>query len=182
MGLAKPAIRQSVSGVSPEEGRVDDCRFDNWTRTLVDKADRRTAVKGLAGGAAALLTLARAELGLAQSADVALEANCKGNNAKCQKNKDCCSKKCQKKRRKRQGKCVCAGAGQGCKRDQGCCSGKCNGTQCVCGDKGDICRNNGDCCSNNCSNGKCRCIRQGDRCNRNNECCSGTCNNSGFCS
>ncbi|MGH2618366.1 MAG: hypothetical protein ACRDJC_24310 [Thermomicrobiales bacterium] len=161
---------------------MDDCRFDNWTRTLVEKADRRTAVKGLAGGAAALLTLARAELGLAQSGDVTIEDNCKGNNAKCRKDKECCSKKCKKKGRKgRDGKCECAGAGQGCKRDQGCCSGKCQGTQCVCGDKGDRCRNDRDCCSNVCRDGNCRCVRQGDRCNRNNECCSNSCSSSGFC-
>jgi hypothetical protein len=167
-----------------KEDRVDDCRFDNWTRTLVERSDRRAAVKGLAGGAAALLALARAELGLAQDADVALEKNCKGSDAKCNKDKECCSKKCKKKKRGRKGKCVCAGVNQGCKRDQGCCSGKCNGTQCVCGEKGDFCRKKADCCSNICSNQKCRCIKQGDRCDTNvtgKQCCSGKCNSNGFC-
>ena len=160
---------------------MDDCRFDNWTRMVSGQTDRRKAVTGIAGGVAALLALARAELGIAQDADVTIENNCKGSDAKCRKNKECCSKKCQKKRRGRQGKCVCAGVDQGCKRDQGCCSGKCNGTQCVCGDQGDRCRKDGDCCSNVCSDQRCRCIRQGDRCNRSNECCSGRCNSSGFC-
>jgi hypothetical protein len=36
------------------------CRFDNWTRMVAGKRDRRTAVMGIAAGAAALLTLARA--------------------------------------------------------------------------------------------------------------------------
>ena len=62
---------------------MDDCRFDNWTRMVAGKSDRRTAVEGLAGGAAALLTLARAELGIAQESDVALEAECRVNGAKC---------------------------------------------------------------------------------------------------
>lgn len=161
---------------------MDDCRFDNWTRMISGQTNRRAVVSGLAGGAAALLTLVRAELGIAQDADVAIEANCKGNDAKCSKDKECCSKKCRKKgRRGRNGKCECAGAGQGCKRDQGCCSGKCNGTQCVCGDKGDFCRKDGDCCSNVCASGRCNCIKQGNRCNRGVECCSGICNSSGFC-
>lgn len=160
---------------------MDDCRFDNWTRMVSEQTDRRTAVKGLAGGAAALLTLARAQLGLAQEADVTIEANCKGSDAKCNKDKECCSKKCKKHKKGRKGKCVCAGSGAGCKRDQGCCSGKCKDGKCRCGDKGDICKNNGDCCSKICSSGKCGCIKQGDRCNTNDQCCSGKCNSSGFC-
>jgi hypothetical protein len=153
---------------------VDDCRFDNWTR-LVATSDRRTAVRGIAGSMAALALLARANLGLAEDT-VVLEANCKGTGGKCKQNKQCCSKKCNKK-----GKCVCAGAGAGCKRDNGCCSGKCKGTQCVCGDKGDLCKNDSDCCSKDCANGHCRCVKQGNRCNDNKVCCSGSCNSSGFC-
>jgi hypothetical protein len=44
---------------------MDDCRFENWMRIAAGKSDRRTAVLGLAGGAPAALTLARAELGIA---------------------------------------------------------------------------------------------------------------------
>jgi hypothetical protein len=157
-----------------EEDGVDDCRFDNWTRALVEKTDRRSAVRGMAAGAAALLTLARAEIGLAQEADVVLEANCKGNNGKCKKDKECCSKKCQK------GKCQCAGAKAPCKRDNGCCSGVCRSGKCECGDKGDFCNNDSDCCSKLCRDGKCRCVRGGDRCTDNKECCSNRCS-SGFC-
>lgn len=161
---------------------MDDCRFDNWTRMVSGQANRRTAVKGFAGGLAALATLARAELGIAQSADVTLEGNnCKANDDQCRGDNECCSKKCKKKRKARKGKCVCAGAGAGCLRDQGCCSGKCNGTQCVCSNKDDICRNDSDCCSKICLNQKCGCVKQGNRCNAGNECCSGTCNGNGFC-
>lgn len=163
---------------------MDDCRFDNWTRMVSGQADRRSAVKGLAGGAAALLTLAKVELGIAQDADVVIENNCKGSDAKCRKDKECCSKQCKKKRRGRQGRCVCASVDQGCKRDQGCCSGRCNGTQCECGGKSDPCRKNGDCCSNICTNQKCECIKQGNRCDTTvsgRQCCSGRCNSNGFC-
>ena len=58
---------------------MDDCRFENWMRIVAGKSDRRTAVMGLAGGVAAPLTLARAELGIAQGSDVALEADCRVN-------------------------------------------------------------------------------------------------------
>lgn len=157
---------------------MDDCRFDNWTRTIGGTADRRSAVKGMAAGAAALLTLAKAQLGLAQDADVTLDATCKGNKAKCRKDQECCSKKCKK------GKCKCAGEGAACKRDNGCCSGTCRNSdgrgKCECGNKGDFCNNDSDCCSNFCRDGKCKCVRGGDRCNDNKECCSNRCS-SGFC-
>ena len=153
---------------------MDDCRFDNWTRGLAGTTDRRAAVRGLAAGAAALLTLARAELGFAQEADVTLEKNCKGDDAKCKRDNDCCSKKCKR------GRCTCAGQGASCKRDNGCCSGICRNGSCACGDKGDFCNNDSDCCSKKCRNGKCLCTRGGDRCSENRECCSGRCS-SGFC-
>jgi hypothetical protein len=168
------AIARNLEPVSRQEGNVDDCRFDNWTRAIAGESTRRSAIKHLAGGAAALLTLARAELGLAQDGSVDLEANCNGNGAKCRKDKACCSKKCQK------GKCVCAGNNASCKRDKGCCSGVCRSGKCECGDKGDLCNNNSDCCSKVCRDGHCRCIRGGDRCNENKECCSRRCSG-GFC-
>jgi hypothetical protein len=148
---------------------VDDCRFDNWTRMVAGKSDRRTAVMGLAGGAAALLTLVRAELGIAQESGVDLEAECQVNGSKCRKDGNCCSLKCQKKGRRgrRRGKCVCAGQGANCKADRGCCSGLCRSGNCDCGDKGDLCNNDADCCSR--------------RCDNNRGCCSGSCAADGFC-
>ena len=154
---------------------MDDCRFDNWTRMVAEQTDRRSAVKGIAGGVAALAALARAQVGLAQDADVILEANCKGSGGKCKNNRDCCSKNCKK------GKCECSGQGKSCKRDQGCCSGRCNGSKCDCGSQGDLCKNDGDCCSRNCKNNHCKCVKQGDRCKSNKDCCSKSCNTKGFC-
>jgi len=160
---------------------MDDCRFDNWTRMVAGTSDRRTAVMRFAGGAAALLTLARAELGIAQASDVALEADCRVNDAKCKKDKDCCSFKCKKRRRDRKGKCKCAGQGARCQRDRGCCSGICRSGNCDCGDKGDLCSNDADCCSRRCENKACRCAQRNDRCDNNRACCSGTCGSDGFC-
>jgi hypothetical protein len=73
---------------------MDDCRFENWMRIAAGKSDRRTAVLGLAGGAPAALTLARAELGIAQESNVALEADCRVNGGTCGKDHDCCSGSC----------------------------------------------------------------------------------------
>ena len=162
---------------------MDDCRFDNWTRMVAGKSDRRTAVMGLAGGAAALLTLVRAELGIAQESGVDLEADCQVNGSKCRKDGNCCSFKCQKKGRRgrRRGKCVCAGQGANCKADRGCCSGLCRSGNCDCGDKGDLCSNDADCCSHRCENGACRCAQRNDRCDSNRGCCSGSCGADGFC-
>ena len=154
---------------------MDDCRFDNWTRMFAGETTRRRAVKGLAGSAAALALLARAELGLTQEGEVSIEANCRGNGAKCSKNQNCCSKKCKR------GKCKCAGAKEGCKRDKGCCSGVCRDGRCQCGDRGDFCNNNSDCCSNTCRSGKCECVGSGDRCNANRECCGSSTCSGGFC-
>jgi hypothetical protein len=166
---------------------MDDCRFDNWTRLIGGETDRRSAVKGFAGGVAALLTMARAELGLAQDADLVVEAkNCKATNGKCQKDNDCCSLNCKlkkkkKKNKKEKGTCKCSGQGNRCKRDSGCCNGVCRSGTCDCGEEDDFCSDDGDCCSRKCENGSCRCGRQGDRCNDNRACCSNSCNGNGFC-
>ena len=110
---------------------MDVCRFDAWTRRASDITDRRTTVKALASGVAAFLTLARAELGLAQDDVNGDDRTCKVNSAKCKKDKECCSYKCKVKGRKRKatGKCQCAGQGTRCQRDNGCCSGICRNEQ-----------------------------------------------------
>ena len=159
---------------------MDDCRFDNWTRLV----DRRTAAKGVAGGAAAaLLTLTRTQLGIAQGDDVDIQADCRVNDAKCRRDNECCSNKCQVKgrKRKKRGKCVCAGQSAKCQRDRGCCSGVCRSGKCDCGDKGDFCSNDSDCCSRRCDDGKCRCGKRNDRCDNNRGCCSNNCGSDGFC-
>ena len=73
---------------------MDDCRFENWMRIVAGKSDRRTAVMALAGGAPAPLTLARAERGIAQGSDVALEADCRVNGGIFGKDNDYCSGSC----------------------------------------------------------------------------------------
>jgi hypothetical protein len=164
---------------------MDNCRFDNWTRMVAGKSDRRTAVMGLAGGAAALLTLIRAELGIAQESDVvALEAACRDNGARCRRDNNCCSLNCKRGRRgggRRRGRCKCAEEGNSCRADSGCCSGVCRGGNCECGLQGDFCNGDNDCCSNRCSGQKCQCIKQGDRCDADNECCGNNTCNGGFC-
>jgi hypothetical protein len=163
---------------------VDDCRFDNWTRMVAGKSDRRTAVMGLAGGAAALLTLVRAELGIAQESGVDLEAECRDNGDRCRRDNNCCSLNCKlrrnrrgggRNRRSRRGKCQCSGAGERCQRDLGCCAGICRNGNCDCGDDGDFCGDDNDCCARRCDNGRCRCARRNDRCDNDRACCSGRC-------
>ena len=63
-------------------------------RIVAGKSDLRTAVMALAGGAPAPLTLARAERGIAQGSDVALEADRRVNSDTCGKDNDCCSGSC----------------------------------------------------------------------------------------
>ena len=169
---------------------MDDCRFDNWTRMVAGKRDRRTTVMGIAGGAAALLTLARAELGIAQESDVDLEAECRDNGERCRRDSNCCSVNCKVRRRRggrgrtrrsRRGRCQCAQQGDRCKRDIGCCSGICRTGNCDCGLQGEFCSSDNDCCSNNCSGQKCQCVKRGDRCTGDRECCGNNRCNGGFC-
>ena len=79
---------------------MDECRFDNWTRMLGAIQDRRTALKDLAAAGAALLSLAKLELGLAQEGEVSIEG-CRLSGDRCDRNKQCCSGKCNRKRRKK---------------------------------------------------------------------------------
>jgi hypothetical protein len=155
---------------------MDNCRFDNWTRKIAAQSDRRTAVKGFAGGIAALATLARVELGLAQEGDVGVEVKCRVNGDGCQQPSQCCSLRCKKRRRRDKGHCKAALPGQPCQADVGCREGVCRGGVCTCGTKDDFCTSSDDCCSNNCVSGKCQCIGENNRCNASSECCgSRTC-------
>jgi hypothetical protein len=151
---------------------MDECRFDNWTRMLGALRDRRAALKGLTAAAAALVSLARADLGFAAEDDVLVEG-CRLSGEKCSKNKNCCSNLCsgrgrKKKRRKnrrdedgnrnrrrdrrREGECKCRGNGSNCRKDAACCRGFC--------DKND---------------GRCRCVPSNDTCNKDSDCCRGEC-------
>jgi hypothetical protein len=156
---------------------VDECRFDSWTRLVGAKTDRRGAVKGLAGGGAALLALARVELGIAQEADVGIERNCRDNSSRCRRDNQCCSFRCNRRRKKRRGRCRCAREDNRCQGDSACCAGVCRSGRCRCGRTSDFCDNDGDCCSRQCHGDRCRCGRRGDRCDRDEGCCERCRNN-----
>ena len=159
---------------------MDNCRFDNLTREVATRTDRRTAVKAFAGGLAALAALARIELGLAQEGEVGIESNCTLNGNRCREDRECCSLRCrQSNGRKR---CKCAGSGASCRADAGCCNGYCRGSdntcRCIPNDNDTPCNTNSDCCSSNCRNNRCRCIERANRCSTTSQCCGGlTCKN-----
>jgi hypothetical protein len=146
---------------------MDDCRFDNWTRMLGLVRDRRTTLKELGGAGAALISLARADLGLAADDDVLVEG-CRLTGERCKRNNNCCSEKCHRKRhkkkkhnnenggnhhrhnkRKGEGQCQCVGNGKHCTKDAACCKGHCDSSE-----------------------KKCRCVPANDRCNNDQDCCS----------
>jgi hypothetical protein len=160
---------------------MDNCRFDNLTRVIAVQADRRTAVKALAGTVAALATLARAELGFAQI-EVGIEVDCRDNGERCRRDDQCCSLKCKKKNGKK--RCKCAGTDSPCKADIGCCQGICDDVDntCRCGNTDEFCNNDNDCCSNDCSEErKCKCIKDNERCADSNNCCGTSTCKDGFC-
>ncbi len=153
---------------------MDECRFDNWTRMLAALQDRRAAVKELAAAGAALVSLARLDLGLAQEDEVSIEG-CRLTGDRCSRKKQCCSNKCKKKRRKRNrndrdgnnrrrnrkgdGRCQCLGNGKNCRKDAACCKGRCdpNERRCRCVPANDICNRDDDCCGKRrCREGFCK--------------------------
>ena len=149
---------------------MDECRFDNLTRMVAGLKDRRAALREMTGAGLALVTLAKADLGLAAEDDVLIEG-CRLSGDQCDKNSQCCSNECKgakKKKKKKNGKkskgkkgeCRCKGEGDSCSKDSGCCRGYCN--------KND---------------GRCRCIPDNTTCNKDSDCCRGTCkkdNNGNF--
>jgi hypothetical protein len=161
---------------------MDNCRFDNLTRMVAARADRRTAVKAFAGGLATLATMARIELGFAQEGDVGTEIRCKSTGLQCRRDSQCCSLSCKKRKRtSKRGRCRCVGRGDACKADVGCCTGVCRSGKCACGNTDDFCTGDNDCCSNSCVSGKCACITLNQRCGSSGNCCSNyTCKN-GYC-
>ena len=152
---------------------MDECRFDNLTRVFSAIRDRRAAVKELAGAGAAVLALARADLGFAQEDDVLVEG-CQRNGARCSRDNQCCSNKCHRKRRKKRnrdhdgdnrkqrredGECRCLKAGRSCRKDAACCKGRCdpNDRRCRCVPNEDICNKDDDCCDRRkCENDLCK--------------------------
>lgn len=159
---------------------MDECRFDNLTRVFSAIRDRRMAIKEMAGAGAAVLALARADLGFAQEDDVLIEG-CRLTGERCGRNNQCCSDKCNRRRRRRRkndrdgggdnrnrrrrrrrrdnGKCGCLGNGKKCNKDAACCKGRCEPGErrCRCVPANDICNRSDDCCGNReCRNGFCK--------------------------
>ena len=155
---------------------MDECRFDNLTRMMASLKDRRAALRDMTGAGLALVSLARADLGLAAEDDVLIEG-CRLSGEKCDKDHQCCSNDCRgakkkkkkkndkngnKKNRRKEGECRCKGEGDSCSKDAACCRGYCN--------KND---------------GRCRCVPDNNTCNRDQDCCRGSCksdkNGNKFC-
>src|SRR5919107_216666 len=151
---------------------MDECRFDNLARMMAGLKDRRAALRDMTGAGLALVSLAKADLGLAAEDDVLVEG-CRLSGDKCDKNNQCCSGDCRggkkkkkkkngKKSKRKQGECRCRGEGDSCSKDSACCRGFCNG-----------------------NDGRCRCIPDNTTCNRDQDCCRGSCkadkNGNRFC-
>lgn len=141
---------------------MDECRFDNLTRMVAGLKDRRAALREMTGAGLALVTLAKADLGLAAEGDVLVEG-CRLSGEKCDKNNQCCSGDCRggkkkkkkkngKKSRRREGECRCRGEGDSCNKDSACCRGRCNTNE-----------------------NRCRCIGENQLCTKDQDCCKGTC-------
>ncbi len=168
---------------------MDDGRFDDLTRTLARSGTRRASLRVLAGSA---LAGGLTWLGVG---DVA--AACKPAGKRCKRNKNCCCKKCRKRKNGKK-KCrgnACLENGTVCfdpfasdpfDSDK-CCSGFCRqnplpaaSTCCVPNDK--KCVNASDCCTSAehpaaCVNDHC-CRKEGGICGIPNDilntpCCSG---------
>ena len=144
---------------------MDDCRFDNWTRMLGALQDRRAALKEVAAAGAALVALARADLGFAQSDDALIEG-CRLSGDPCSRKGQCCSGICHGRKRRRRhdkrddnnhhhrrrerdsGTCGCRSNGKSCSRDAACCGGRCdpNDNVCRCVGANGVCNTDSDCC------------------------------------
>jgi hypothetical protein len=158
-----------------DEGRrMDDCRFDNWTRMFGAIQDRRSALMDAVSAGVALVSLARADLGFAAADDVLVEG-CRLKGDRCDKNRQCCSNKCSGRKRhkkkhnhggsnkhrhkKGSGECKCLGSGSKCSKDAACCKGRCDPKErrCRCVPANEICNKDEDCCDRRkCDSGFCK--------------------------
>lgn len=142
------------------------------TRMLGRLRDRRTALRDVAAAGLAVISLARADLGLAADDDVLLEG-CRFTGEHCKRNNNCCSNKCHRKRRKKKRKNRDGGGG-GNNRNRRRRDRKGDGT-CQCLKHGKSCNKDAACCKGRCdpNERRCRCIPANDVCNRDEDCCSG---------
>lgn len=121
---------------------MDNKRFDALAMTLGSSGSRRASVRVLVGAA---IAVALTHLGLAEVAAV-----CKKPGKKCDKSKDCCSKRCK------QDRCRCAKATQKCAENADCCNSLICDRSFRCGPgppctvAGQACTGSSECCSGNC--------------------------------
>ncbi len=138
---------------------------DEIARGLATRVPRRQALRGLGGG---VLGAGLARLGIGEAA-----VACKPPGKKCDKNKDCCGKKCRGNKKRT---CRCLKHGAACAGLGGseCCSGVCileiageSVTCCV--SHNDPCDKDSDCCrslgkqASACQDGRC-CRKLGEQC------------------
>ena len=96
---------------------MDPTRFDEWTKAIGATGSRRSALRLLAGGAAALLGRAGLEAAAA----------CIGTGEPCAESPHCCSGACSAERRGEPPlRRCCLAKGRRCKKGAQCCSGACN--------------------------------------------------------
>ena len=79
---------------------MDECRFDNLARMMAGLKDRRAALRDMTGAGLALVSLAKADLGLAAEDEVLIEG-CRLSGEKCDRDKQCCSNDCRGSKRSR---------------------------------------------------------------------------------
>src|SRR5215218_5302102 len=98
---------------------MDPVRFDTLTKSFSTSRTRRGALGGLLAGTLSLLGLADAAAKTRRHARA--EGPCGNGSGKanaCTKDKDCCTRFCDK----RKGRCRCKQLGQGCTEDRNCCA------------------------------------------------------------
>lgn len=185
------------------EQAMDDCRFDNLTRTLARGTSRRSLLKGLAGAVLG----GGAMLGGVPSGEAFM---CRQPGVLCAKDAQCCSGSCDPVSHRCGGDLPCRSAGHPCEGNQSCCAGlvcqasdpgaalrcttPCTPTTCAaqgmqCGPVSDGCGGTlqcGDCPSATCSTGSCAqgqctltpiagCCTSDDQCDDGTACTVDTC-------
>lgn len=170
---------------------MDGNRFDDLARRFGSRLTRRDAVRGLVGGAVAVVagtTLAASEA----------DARCGGGGVRCNRDAACCSGTCawstitRGRRKVRVGACTpvsCLATATACTADQECCSGICYHGLCEAACKEFVisgpvinvgCDSNADCCSNVCGqDGFCK-EPEGHPCYQDSNCQTDICSG-GYC-
>lgn len=129
---------------------MDSRTFDDLARRFGNRISRRSALKALVGGVAAVTGGAL----LTEQAGAA----CMPVGSRCNRNAACCSGTCRWTvrqrglRRMRVGACVLAEVGESCRGDEFCTTGACYAGTCI--EKRDLfqpCDSNGDCSTGLCN-------------------------------